>query len=132
MLQICLQYKHSFHLTYYGSECSIQAPSSGCILLLLLHSSSAFSTSSRCAYHRSWHLFLKWKSSYTSFPVSEVDLCNFIGYLFSENYAPSSVSSHVSAIGYLHKLCSLPDPTENFLPKTNAESMPCPSATTTR
>ena len=57
------------------------------------------------------------KLSYTSLLVSEVDLCNFIGYLFSENYAPSSDSSHASAIGYLHKLCSLQDPTEKFLPK---------------
>ncbi|XP_061194816.1 integrase/recombinase xerD homolog [Saccostrea echinata] len=78
---------------------------------------AALSTSSRVAYHRSWQLFLQWKPSFTSLPVSEVDLCNFIGYLFSENYAPSSVSSHVSAIGYLHKICSLPDPTEKFLPK---------------
>ncbi|XP_062607774.1 uncharacterized protein LOC134269591 [Saccostrea cucullata] len=78
---------------------------------------AALSTSSRMAYYRSWQLFLQWKPSYTSLPVTELDLCNFIGYLFSANYAPSSVSSHVSAIGYLHKICSVPDPTEKFLPK---------------
>ena len=87
------------------------------LLQIWVHLQAALSTSSRCSYQRSWHLFLKWKPSYTSLPISQVDICNFIWYLFSENYSPSSVSSHVSAIGYLFKIRSLPDPTEKVLPK---------------
>lgn len=50
-------------------------------------------------------------------PVSLSHLCNFIGNLYEKGYSASSISSHVSAIGYVHKLNSFPDPTQTFLIK---------------
>ena len=42
-------------------------------------------------------------------------LALFIVYLFDQHYAPSTVNTYVSAIGYNHKLADLPDPTITFL-----------------
>ena len=48
-------------------------------------------------------------------PVSPSVLALFIAYLFNLNYAPSTVNTYVSAIGYSHRLSNLPDPTRVFL-----------------
>ncbi len=76
---------------------------------------AALSESTKCAYKRSWDLFKQWSDTTVSLPVPTVKLCNFIGYLFSTGLAPSTVSSHISAIGYIHKVCDLQDPTQSFL-----------------
>ncbi len=47
-------------------------------------------------------------------PVSPSVLVLFIAYLFNLNYAPSTVNTYVSAIGYSHRLSNLPDPTRVF------------------
>ena len=47
-------------------------------------------------------------------PVSPSVLALFIAYLFNLNYAPSTVNTYVSAIGYSHRLSNLPDPTRVF------------------
>ena len=39
----------------------------------------------------------------------------FIAFLVRKGYKPATVSTYVSAIGYVHKLKSLPDPTSSFL-----------------
>jgi integrase len=61
-------------------------------------------------------MFLSWKSA-LSLPVSVVDVCNFIGHLFSNNYSPSSIASIISAISYVHKVLDLHDPTQVFITK---------------
>ena len=38
----------------------------------------------------------------------------FIGYLHLLGYAPASITTYVCAIGYIHKLRSLPDPTSYY------------------
>jgi integrase len=43
------------------------------------------------------------------------DICNFIGYLFEKQYSSSSIASHISALGYVHKLLNVPDPTQTFI-----------------
>jgi len=48
-----------------------------------------------------------------SVPVSNLAL--FIAYLVSQSYKPSTISSYGSAIGYVHKLKAVPDPTSSFL-----------------
>ncbi|KAK3107102.1 hypothetical protein FSP39_007164 [Pinctada imbricata] len=44
---------------------------------------------------------------------------NFIGSLFSTGLSPSTISSHVSTIGYIYKVLDLQDPTQSFLTKKN-------------
>jgi len=39
----------------------------------------------------------------------------FIGYLHLGGYAPASITSYVCAIGYAHKIKSVPDPTSSFI-----------------
>lgn len=68
------------------------------------------------AYRRSWNLLLGWKPQ-LSLPISVVDVCNFIGQLFIDNYSSSTIFSHISAISYVHKIFNLPDPTQAFVTK---------------
>ena len=69
----------------------------------------------RKAYQRTWQIFLQWSPSTTTLPVDPVTVSNFIAYLFEYKYSPSTISSHISAIGFLHKVLNLQDPTQNFL-----------------
>ena len=43
------------------------------------------------------------------------NLALFIAYLVNQSYKPSTISFYVSAIGYVHKLKAIPDPTSSFL-----------------
>ena len=52
-----------------------------------------------------------------SLPVSEDDLANYVAYLHQKGYAPSTITSTLSAISYIHKLNNVADPTEAFLIK---------------
>lgn len=78
--------------------------------------SSALSPSSSLAYRISWSLLLTWKPQ-ISLPVSVIDICNFIGHLFLQNYSPSTILSHISALSFVHKLYNIPDPTQAFVTK---------------
>lgn len=78
--------------------------------------SSALSPSSSLAYRRSWSLLLTWKPQ-ISLPVSVIDICNFIGHLFLQNYSPSTILSHISAVSFVHKLYNILDPTQAFVTK---------------
>ena len=50
----------------------------------------------------------------TELPISPHTLALFITIMYDNNYAPSTVSSYVSALGYSHRLLSFPDPTKAF------------------
>lgn len=45
------------------------------------------------------------------------EICNFIAYLYSSLFSASTISSHISALSYIHKLFGLPDPTQMFIVK---------------
>lgn len=47
----------------------------------------------------------------------------FIAFLHAQEYAPSSISSYVSALGYIHRLQNMPDPTEVFVVKRMLRSV---------
>ena len=49
------------------------------------------------------------------FPVRVSNLALFIAYLVNQSYKPSTISSYVSAVDYVHKLKAIPDPTSSFL-----------------
>ena len=48
-------------------------------------------------------------------PVRALNVALFIAYLVNQSYKPSTVSSYASAIGYVHKLKAIPEPTSSFL-----------------
>jgi hypothetical protein len=80
---------------------------------------SSLQQSSIPTYTRAWKLFAQFhiaifQTARFSMPISPATLALFIAYLFDHNYAFSTVNTYVSAIGYSHKLSSLPDPTRVF------------------
>ncbi|XP_062605442.1 uncharacterized protein LOC134267234 [Saccostrea cucullata] len=77
--------------------------------------SAALSNTTKSAYKRSWDLLLQFNPTVTSLPISSSVTANFIAHLFTIGYSPSSISSHISAISYLHKILGLSDPSDAFL-----------------
>lgn len=80
---------------------------------------SSLQPSSLPTYKRAWTLFNLFLSSvfhHAAFtlPISPSTIALFIAHLFEKNYAPSTVNTYVSAIGYTHKLYQLPDPSKAF------------------
>ena len=49
------------------------------------------------------------------FPVPLKDLALFIAFLSAQNYAPTTATTYIAAVGYFHKLNDWPDPTEKFI-----------------
>ncbi|XP_022302388.2 uncharacterized protein LOC144627038, partial [Crassostrea virginica] len=89
---------------------------------------ASLSKSSAKAYHRSWSLLQSWKSQLT-LPLTVVDVCNFIGFLFTSDYSPSSIASHISAISYVHKVMNIDDPTQAFVTKKILKGCQCLGST---
>ena len=84
----------------------------------LLH--SALGLSSRSTYKRAWLLYRNFLGKYQiaiTFPVSSQNLFLFIADLQDKGYAAKTISSYISALGYVHKLSAMPDPTATFLVK---------------
>ena len=84
-----------------------------CTTISILRAS--LSPAARSAYRHSWQLFLAYKSHPVSLPLHTSDICNFIGYLFEKQYSSSSIASHVSALGFIHKILNLPDSNQTFI-----------------
>ena len=103
-------------LAYRHSPASA-APELGSIVSILAKSS--LQSSSIPTYRRAWTLFYQFlntifQSVSNSFPISPNTLALFITYMYNRNYAPSTVSSYVSALGYSHKFLGYSDPTKAF------------------
>ena len=86
----------------------------------LLFSSLAPSTIN--TYRRAWTLLSNCMfglglafTGVSSLPISNNVLVLFVGYLHLHGYAPTSIISYVCAIGYVHKIKALADPTSTFL-----------------
>ena len=82
----------------------------------------AIAKSSSALYKRSWALFQicidETKDSLvnlTDLPLSSKQVVFFISYLSLKGYAATSIMSYISAIGFIHKIMDLVDPTHNFL-----------------
>lgn len=78
---------------------------------------SSLSWSARKSYKHSWNLIFIFDKSITRLPLSVIQICNFIGALFDKSYSPSTITSHVSAISYIHKILGIFDPTSAFVVK---------------
>lgn len=81
---------------------------------------ASLSSASAKVYKRPWSLFTSWASqclgnSEFLLPVQPAVLALFISHLYSHKYASSSVTTYVSAIGYVHKLAGVNDPTETAI-----------------
>lgn len=80
---------------------------------------SSLQPSSIPTYKRAWRLFAQFLHTvfnHTLFtlPISPSVLALFVAYMFDSNYAPSTVNTYVSALGYSHKLMGFSDPTKVF------------------
>ena len=80
---------------------------------------SSLQPSSIPTYRRAWRLFYHFLNAIfhsvsKAFPIAPHTLALFIAYMYDKEYAPSTVSSYVSALGYSHKFLGHPDPTKAF------------------
>lgn len=80
---------------------------------------SSLQPSSIPTYNRAWQLFHQFfhtvfQTDFGFLPISPPVLALFIAYLFNAQYAPSTVTTYVSALGYSHKLMNFPDPSKVF------------------
>ena len=80
---------------------------------------SSLQPSSIPTYRRAWKLFYKFYNAvfqlpFAFLPISPSLLALFIAYLFDFHYAPSTVTTYISALGYSHKLLGFPDPSKVF------------------
>ena len=80
---------------------------------------SSLQPSSIPTYKRAWKLlnqFFHTVFNHTLFtlPVSPSVLALFVAYMFDSHYAPSTVNTYISALGYSHKLMGFSDPTKVF------------------
>ncbi|XP_032225766.1 uncharacterized protein LOC5501569 [Nematostella vectensis] len=80
---------------------------------------SSLQPSSMPIYKRAWNLFSQFIYATNiafsaTLPISPPTLPLFIAYLFDKNYAPATVNTYVSALGYFHRLSDLPDPSKAF------------------
>lgn len=80
---------------------------------------SSLQPTSLPVYRRAWSLYNLFLSSVFNFaaftlPIPPTMLSHFIAFLHERNYAPSTVTTYVSAIGYSHKLYGFPNPTKVF------------------
>ena len=73
-------------------------------------------------YRRAWTLFAESccqlsiiQYQHQDLPVAIEHLASFIAYLSLSGYAPSTLVSYISAIGYVHRLARVPDPSSTFL-----------------
>ena len=80
---------------------------------------SSLQPSSIPTYRWAWRLFYQFLNAIfhsvgKAFPIAQHTLALFIAYMYDKKYAPSTVSSYVSALGYSHKFLGHPDPSKAF------------------
>ena len=81
---------------------------------------SALTAGSKKAYQRAWVSFQNFYDRFygpstPQLPLSSSQLAFFISYLSAKKLAPSTITSYLSAISYVHKIKGYIDPTKSFL-----------------
>ena len=81
---------------------------------------SAISPGSRKTYEQAWNHFLDFSTRYCGtaspqLPLSVSDIVLFVAYLSAKKLAPSTISTYISALSYVHKIGSFSDPTKAFV-----------------
>ena len=78
----------------------------------------ALAEASKVAYRRSWALFDSFRLIYNippQLPLSVTNVALFVAFLVSKGYKPATITSYMSALGYVHKLQGMNDPTTSFV-----------------
>ena len=83
---------------------------------------AALSDASKANYRRVRQSYLHFAQAlqitrWTQLPIPSEALCLYLSHRFQKGLKGSSFAGEASAIAYLHKLNSLPDPSENFVVK---------------
>lgn len=86
---------------------------------LMRQLNSSITSSKRNTYNRAWYLVEECMSSVcsttSSLPLTANHMSLFVAYLYQKYMARPSIATYWSAVGYLHKLHNLHDPTDTFL-----------------
>ena len=74
----------------------------------------------RNSYRRVWLIFSEFHGRFfgtttPTLPLPYTKVALFISYLSAKQLAPSTITSYLSALSYVHKLMGRPDPTKSFL-----------------
>ena len=71
------------------------------------------------AYKHTWKVYKQFRSGLGRegplLPVKVKHITQFIAFLVNRGLAPSTITSYMSAISFIHKLLNLADPTKQFL-----------------
>ncbi|CAG2213337.1 unnamed protein product [Mytilus edulis] len=80
---------------------------------------ASLSDATHKSYSRMINSYLQFCETYYAecrpFPSSHILLSHFIANLFLRNYSPSTIATHISALSFVHKSNSWPDPTDMFV-----------------
>ena len=102
-----------------GSTASPAEELAGTLTKLL---QASIAPSSYQLYRRSWTLFKECQSfllgaqaTPASIPLTTNQVCLYISFLHKNGYAPTSIVSFTSAIGYVHRISNVKDPTSSLL-----------------
>ena len=80
--------------------------------------SAALAKNTHKTYARGWEMFCRFQPCHqnvTHCPANASDVRRFIGWLSVQNFAPATINTYVSAVGYYHKINGCSDPTHDFL-----------------
>ena len=81
--------------------------------------SSALAPSTLDTYRRAWATYSKFSNDFlgqiVTIPLSVSHICLFVAFLQHQKFAPRSISTYLSAIGFIHKMQGFDDPTSAFL-----------------
>lgn len=84
-----------------------------------LLSKAALAPSTQASYRRAWKYFEEFCTELIGqsmeLPLTGATISLFVAYLFKKSFAPSTISTYLSAIAYVHNILELPDPTKSFL-----------------
>ena len=80
---------------------------------------SSLAPNTALTYSRAWSSFTAYSTSVykqvLNLPISPADICLFVAYLHNSGKAPKTISTYLSALGYIHKITGLSDPTTSFI-----------------
>lgn len=79
---------------------------------------AALAPSTLSTYQRAWKQLEQFSTEICvpiTLPLSVATISLFIAYMFKKAFAPTTISTYLSAISYVHKMLSLPDGTRSFL-----------------
>ena len=81
--------------------------------------SAAISVNSQSTYASGWRAFNRFRqqslSSPLHVPASVNEICQFVAWLSLKGMSPSTISTYMSSVSYVHKLSGWDDPTKEFV-----------------